>query len=859
MNPENALIAAIDMLQKEMGNSIYRTWLDGTKLLAYENQCFEIGFPSTYARDWCESRIEATLKRTLTGLMGETVGVQFTVSDVHQHVRSSAGPSPANTKKALSAWNSVLDILAQKLPKVDFETWVRNAEFGSFIDGVFSVRVSNRFTKEWLENRLANDIHLILSEELGESVNLQFSVILAGSQDETHQTQVQTGKHASRNPKEKRARTEYIINAAHLSLYDLLVKPEQEIFLPGYLMRWIPYLGPTLFMILVGFRQVYYLKNGCLPSEDNTLTARGDEIAHWTGLDERTFWRHFNKPLLRYFIRQDGAKIWKTDEKTGRVKRATNRYSFVATTPLTPGDAEYLHDWLQAAGCRDDPVKAIEAALNTHQKEILADPPPRPKEEHLRWVQEPLSVQDVVRIACGNATRDTLVEIDELGNKLSGHLMPRSDKVFLSWYFLRNWVSSLGPAAAMFITLMRDRCYDGLDDPRNDVWVSGGNQEIATRLGLPRAKTVNEWLAPIFERPSKLPSDPKKLNLWEERRNRREGKRRIMSRFVQRIGYRPEAENYAWHFIVKMDEPICPKHEEIYTFLLDVIGEYMDLRDDAILDGLIEELAKGEPSRARLSASSDQRGRDRQFQLPIKDAFVSFNQHENQNQDISSRARLSETNSNQGRDCQKEQENKGAPDRYKIGNEGAFVSEMKARLSVLKPLINTSIGVNSLNNYFNHLKRLTSTEINLIERGSRISFHALVVDQHGNWNLDGLLTLNHVSQIKREQLVSKDVRAEDFVAELIYAASEQGQSVIMPINHAIASVAKEKSKPVEQSRFMQLAELRPIELARLMAVHMSAEMTENEDWEGLMGEVHSERVKELAGYLGVEIESGGEL
>jgi hypothetical protein len=854
----------MDLLRMEMENSIYKAWLGDAELLAYQNQCFEIGFPSTYARDWSESRVAATLKRILTGLMGKTVEVYFTVSDACDHPVDGGLPSGTpesaeeGNKKAEGAWVIVLDKLAQKLSKAEFETWVRNAEFGSFDDRIFTIHVLNRFTKEWFEKRVAKEMQQMLTDALGKTLRLQFMVSSAEKKD-TERTKGQIAKRGSGDPGAKRAKTEYIINAAHLSLYDLMVKPEQEIFLPGYLMRWIPYLGPTLFMILVGFRQVYYLKNGCLPGDDNGLTARGDEIARWTGLDERTFWRHFNKPLLRYFIRQDKVKTWKKDENTGRVKRATNRYSFVATTPLTPGDVEHLHNWLVAAGCKDNPTKAIQSALNTQRKEILPDPPPRPKEEHLKWVQEPLSVQDVLRGACGKVSKDRLVEVEELGNKLAGHLMPRNDKVFVSWYFLRNWVSMLGPAAALFITLMRDRCYNGIDDPRNDVWINGGNQEIAMRLGLPRAKTVNEWLPPIFERPSKCPTDPKKLKQWEQRRHRRELKRRNVSHFMQRVGYRPEAESYAWHFKVKMDEPICPKHEEVYTFLLDVIGEYMDLRDDTLLDEIIDELAKGGSTKARLSVSNDEQGRDRQLQLPIKDAIVSYNGDEDQNRDIPARARLSATNNIQRRDRQKEQESKGALDSYEVGNEGATVSTTKARLSQLKSLIKTSIGVKTLNNYFNHLKRLSSAEINLIEEGSKIHFHSLVVDRRGYWNLDGLLSLNHVSETKREQIAIKDIRAEDFVAQLIYAASEQGQSVLMPVNHAVASLTQENGEKGGQPGIVSLATLRPVELVRLMALHLKGEMTENDDWEGLMGEVHTERVMELADYLGVEIENGSEV
>lgn len=79
MKAEQAWQAAIGQLQIEMPRAAFETWVRETEFLAYEDGCFIIGAPNAYACDWLQSRLTSTASRLLTGLMGRSVQVRFTV------------------------------------------------------------------------------------------------------------------------------------------------------------------------------------------------------------------------------------------------------------------------------------------------------------------------------------------------------------------------------------------------------------------------------------------------------------------------------------------------------------------------------------------------------------------------------------------------------------------------------------------------------------------------------------------------------------------------------------------------------------------------------------------------------------
>jgi len=79
MKAEQAWQAAMGQLQIEMPRAAFDTWVREAEFIAYEDGCFIIGAPNAYACDWLQSRLTGAISRLLTGLMGRSVQVRFTV------------------------------------------------------------------------------------------------------------------------------------------------------------------------------------------------------------------------------------------------------------------------------------------------------------------------------------------------------------------------------------------------------------------------------------------------------------------------------------------------------------------------------------------------------------------------------------------------------------------------------------------------------------------------------------------------------------------------------------------------------------------------------------------------------------
>jgi hypothetical protein len=854
---DEAWAFAFSQLKQQIGQGPNRAMVEELSFRRFAEGRFLLAVPGEFARDWCESRLAAPLQRQLSGLLGESVQVEFSVWDEDDPLESV----PAGTQTGSQFWNRALDALRGAFSRTEMETWVSSASFGSFEDGVFTIRTGSRQTRDWLEAHARPLIRRTLEQSLGTDFELRFDTDAAaagsasastpGGPAGVHRPQGSAATPPALTPEEQRSQAEYFIQSSHLSLYDLLVKPEQEIMLPGYLARWIPYLGTTGFMILVGLRQVYYLKNGCHPTDKDVLTARGDEIARWTGLNERTFWRHFDSPQLGYFFRVDQNKRWVNDPDSGRAKRAVNRYIFTASTPLTPGDVQALQGWLAAAGIDCDPVAVLNQALDTPRGQILPPSPQLPAPHLLERSPQPYSVQDVVRLTCGKLPPGLASEVEDLANLLAGHLMPHSDRLFFSWYFLRHWAPALGAAPALMVALLRDRCYSSETERRNRVWVQGGNHEIARWLGLPRPKTVDEWLPPLFERPTSPPADSKKVAAWQERRQRREEKRQLVARFLERSDYRSEDSHYAWEFRVNLNEPLVDRHRQLYELLLDVIAGYLNSRDPAVLQEALLAAA------GRISGKgTDDQGRDCQSQAPDKGAIVSFNETQNPDPFEAVKARLSVSMEKQGRECQTEVESKGANVSSPEEGEGAFVSPAKARLSQLKTLLKNTLGIKTLETYFNHLQRAAEAYWQEQESRALYAIKPEVVDSKNQWDLKGLLVHNHVSPAKQKALLQEPgVSAQDFVAGLLYAASPAGESIRYPLNQVLALLESGdvRGDALQPDAFLRLAAREPAYLALLLASHLDGASRADADWQAAMMGADPARLQALAEMLGMEM------
>lgn len=81
MQSDQAWQATLGQLQLDMSKASFDTWVSSAELISYdeETSCFEIGVKNAYARDWLDDRLNATITRMLTGMIGKPVTVEFKV------------------------------------------------------------------------------------------------------------------------------------------------------------------------------------------------------------------------------------------------------------------------------------------------------------------------------------------------------------------------------------------------------------------------------------------------------------------------------------------------------------------------------------------------------------------------------------------------------------------------------------------------------------------------------------------------------------------------------------------------------------------------------------------------------------
>ena len=271
--------------------------------------------------------------------------------------------------KPEQAWRAALEQLQMEMPKATFDTWVRDTDFVSFEDGVFVIGAANEYAREWLEGRLSSTATRLLTGLMNQSVDVRFIVSKPDMSAEE-------GSHAEQGESQTAEEDKNLkIQLVHASLRDEFVHPNRVIVIPGYFQRWLPYLGPTLAWIVVAFRQAMFMATHREARTDVDFEISPVSVARWAGISRTTLWRKLDDWMLGWFI-----------ERTDREK---NTFRFVASMPLTPGDAESLYEWLLAAGIREDPLAALTKSLTVEKGFLFPNPMPYPRKEHLNMKPTP--------------------------------------------------------------------------------------------------------------------------------------------------------------------------------------------------------------------------------------------------------------------------------------------------------------------------------------------------------------------------------------------------------------------------------------------------------------------------------------
>ncbi|MFQ5872781.1 MAG: DnaA N-terminal domain-containing protein [Dehalococcoidia bacterium] len=72
--------AALDELQLQMPRSTFDTWLKNTYIARIEEDRFTLACANPYAKDWLEERLDPKISKTLAGILGHPVTVEYEIA-----------------------------------------------------------------------------------------------------------------------------------------------------------------------------------------------------------------------------------------------------------------------------------------------------------------------------------------------------------------------------------------------------------------------------------------------------------------------------------------------------------------------------------------------------------------------------------------------------------------------------------------------------------------------------------------------------------------------------------------------------------------------------------------------------------
>lgn len=92
MNLRDIWLAVLGELQLQLHPAIYRTWVDGARLVSLGNGEAVVSVENDYIRDWLQQRLYTTLQRSLSRISRQAVEIQFVVEPEEEELFVNYGP-----------------------------------------------------------------------------------------------------------------------------------------------------------------------------------------------------------------------------------------------------------------------------------------------------------------------------------------------------------------------------------------------------------------------------------------------------------------------------------------------------------------------------------------------------------------------------------------------------------------------------------------------------------------------------------------------------------------------------------------------------------------------------------------------
>jgi hypothetical protein len=711
------------------------------------------------------------------------------------------------------AWQAAIANLEMDMSRAAFSTWVKPTHLVDFSDDTFVIGCMNAYGREWLENRLTTTLQRFLMGVMNREVKVRFVV---------SDQEVDDGDDLTRedDPDQKDSEDNPIALDIHFSsIRNFLIEPSRVVRLPVYYLRWLPYVGSQAIFLIMALWQEYYLASGGKARKGNCkVSVRAERICQWAGISRAQFFRLLEPgSSLEWFARKIDTDH-EIDKRSGRAKKSSNKYELFES-PLTPGDAEDLKTFLLAHGIQDSPQSALQFAINSNPKDILHYPVRLPPEDFSEMTPRHLTVQDIIRELIGHRLDG---ELGNLADQLAARLLGQGDFILVTWYFLRNWLPVLGADAAMFVLILRNLCYfnDETGEIRDEVWMEGGYEGIANRLGINNPRMVANWL------PVRIERGKRKDELSErtiEELSRRQRLQDLLILFIERTDHRINSEgNYSWKFKVQRVDPLTSQHQSIQQATSSLFAKAENQNVLAELDSWITYLDNDcaqRPRAQRLGLASARPWRETVKTEPMVVLRLS---------DLTKDC--SETLKSILYDCL---------ETLDLQAKGCFETLLK----ILKSFKDSQ-----------KEKDTTSTQdTSILLNDSSSQSVAAVTDSTGNWSLEKLLA--RADKKNRQTLLDQEKSALPFVSWIIHGASQL--NIQNPYSLAIARL-KENPGVGSGGASERLAALQPRDLTRLIEQSFTFYSPSDQNWRLLFAEAKRDRIRLLADALGLvlDIEEG---
>ncbi len=690
------------------------------------------------------------------------------------------------------AWQAAVANLESDMSRATFSTWVKPTHLVEFSDDTFVVGCINAYGRDWLTDRLTTTLQRFLTGVLNREAKVSFMVCEQEVDDEDDLAQEENldQEYDEENPIE--------LDIHYSSIRNILLEPGRVVRLPVYNLRWLPYVGSQVIFLVMALWQEYYLASGGKGRKGSCkVSVRAERICQWAGISRAQFFRLLQPgSSLGWFTRKIDTDH-EVDKRSGRAKKSSNKYELFES-PLTPGDAEDLKTFLLAHGIQESPQSALQLAISANPKDILQYPVRLPPDDFSKMTPRHQTVQDVIRELVGHRLDG---ELGNLADQLADRLVTQGDFILVTWYFLKHWLPVLGADAAMFILILRNLSYfnDETGEVRDEVWMDGGYEAIANRLGINNPRVVANWL------PVRIGRGKRKDKLSErtvEELSRRQRLQDLLSLFVERTDHRINSEgNYSWKFKVQRVDPLTPQHQTIQQAAssLFVKSESLCVQDElgfwiSYLGNDCFETVKTEPM-VVLRLSDLTNDCSEALKSILNDCL--------------------ETLDLQANDC------------------------FETLLKILKSF------KDSLKD-----KDTSSTQDSSISGNDPSSQSVVVVtDSEGNWSLDKLLA--RADKKNQSVLIEQEKSAIPFVSWIIHGASQPG--IQNPYSLAIAKL-KENPGISAGGASDRLAAIPPRDLVCLIEQSFSFYSPSDRNWRMLFAEAKRDRLRLLADSLGLVLD-----